>query len=188
MREEIEDADEYIKTNHYLPFKVICVGDGNTNKTAFLIALVQGPLDINEYVPTVFDNYSHSYVHHDLRYRINLFDTAGQEEYDRLRPLSYPGTDLVLYVFKKTRRSTLDSVERKWFPEINHHIPGTHSVLIGNTLMRQEEEIPESEIQVNDEDIQNALNVIHAEKYVEFSQQTSEEVLISLIEIIEHSL
>jgi len=93
-------SNEYVKLNHYLPFKLICVGDGGSNKTAFLIKLVHNS-DMSEYVPTVFDNYSIDYVYHGLRYRLNLFDTAGQEEYDRLRALSYPQTDLVLFVFQK---------------------------------------------------------------------------------------
>jgi len=54
--------------------------------------------------------------------------------------------------------------------------------------MKNEEEIPESENLVTDEDIENMLNTIHAEKYIEYTQQTSEEVLISLVEIIEHSM
>ena len=36
---------------------------------------------------------------------ITLWDTAGQESYDRLRPLAYPNTDVVLLCFDISRYS-----------------------------------------------------------------------------------
>lgn len=47
-----------------------------------------------EYVPTVFDNYAGSHTVEGRSYAMTLWDTAGQEEYERLRPLSYPGVRL----------------------------------------------------------------------------------------------
>lgn len=42
-----------------------------------------------------------------------LWDTAGQEEYDRLRPLSYPESDIILICFACDYPTSLENVEEK---------------------------------------------------------------------------
>lgn len=42
-----------------------------------------------------------------------LWDTAGQEEYDRLRPLSYPETDLLFVCFAIDCPNSLENVMDK---------------------------------------------------------------------------
>jgi Ras-related C3 botulinum toxin substrate 1 len=44
----------------------------------------------------------------------------------RLRPLSYPGTDIFLITFSLVDPVSFDNVKRKWFPEVNHHCPNAH--------------------------------------------------------------
>lgn len=45
-----------------------------------------------------------------------LWDTAGQEEYDRLRPLSYPESDVILIVFSIDFPVSLANVQDKARP------------------------------------------------------------------------
>ena len=44
---------------------------------------------------------------------LGLWDTAGQEDYDRLRPLSYPQTDVFLICFSVVARASFDNVKAK---------------------------------------------------------------------------
>ena len=73
----------------------------------------------SEYVPTVFDNYAVTVMIGDDPYTLGLFDTAGQEDYDRLRPLSYPQTDVFLVCFSVTSPASFENVKEKWFPEVS---------------------------------------------------------------------
>lgn len=67
-------------------------------------------------------------------YTLGLFDTAGQEDYDRLRPLSYPQTDVFLVCFSVTSPSSFENVREKWFPEVHHHCPGVPCLIVGTQV------------------------------------------------------
>ena len=62
---------------------------------------------------------------------LGLWDTAGQEDYDRLRPLSYPQTDVFLICFSVVSPSSFENVTSKWCPEIKHHCADAPILLIG---------------------------------------------------------
>ena len=53
---------------------------------------------------------------------------------DRLRPLSYPGTDIFLVCFSVNSPTTFDNVSKKWWQEIQHHAPGVPFILIGTKI------------------------------------------------------
>jgi small GTP-binding protein len=44
---------------------------------------------------------------------LGLWDTAGQEDYDRLRPLSYPQTDVFLICFSVVSPPSFENVRTK---------------------------------------------------------------------------
>jgi len=60
-----------------------------------------------------------------------LEDTPGQEDYDRLRPLSYPGSHVILICFKIDTPDSLDNVQEKWISEVRHFCPGLPVILVG---------------------------------------------------------
>ena len=86
-----------------------------------------------------FDNYAITVLVHGQPITLGLFDTSGQEDYDRLRPLSYPQTDVFLVCFSLVSPATLENVAEKWAPEIKHHCPNTPMILVGTNLDLQDD-------------------------------------------------
>ena len=120
--------------------KCVVIGDGAVGKTCLLISYTtnQFPAD---YVPTVFDNYAVTVMIGDEPYTLGLFDTAGQEDYDRLRPLSYPSTDVFLVCFSVISPPSFENVKEKWFPEVHHHCPGVPCLIVGTQIDLRDDKV-----------------------------------------------
>jgi len=87
-----------------------------------------------DYVPTVFDNFSANVVVDGNTVNLGLWDTAGQEDYNRLRPLSYRGADVFLLAFSLISKASYENISKKWIPELRHYAPSVPIILVGTKL------------------------------------------------------
>lgn len=110
--------------------KCVVVGDGAVGKTCLLMSYSHNVFPAG-YVPTVFDNYQVEVVIGGEPYQLGLFDTAGQEDYDQLRVLTYPRTDVFLVCFSVIKHESFENVSEKWIPEIRRHMPDAPILLVG---------------------------------------------------------
>lgn len=154
------------------PFKITIVGDGTVGKTCMLVTYMKKAFP-EDYIPTVyvfligfidcfwlivqflvyrFDNYADTIEVDGGCFNVTLWDTAGQEEYERLRILSYPNvsfarvssfsegvlwfalsaqTDVFLLCYAVDNETSFKNVTAKWIPELRHHCPSAHILLVG---------------------------------------------------------
>ena len=129
------------------PVKIVFVGDGATGKTCLQISYAYNDFP-RCYVPSVFENFSVKTIFEKdgviVPVQLGLWDTAGQDDYDRLRPLSYPKADVFAVVFSVDNPTSFVRVKEKWIPEVRHHCPKVPVILVGSKVdLRNDKEIIE---------------------------------------------
>jgi len=159
--------------------KCVVVGDGAVGKTCLLISYTENRFPV-DYVPTVFDNFTTGVEVDGNHINFALWDTAGHEEYARLRALSYPETDVFLLCFSVVSPASFDNIKTKWFPEVDHHCPEAKKILVGTKIdLRNDKKILE-EVQATGEKLpsreqgENMAKEIGAKAYLECSAYTQE--------------
>jgi len=161
--------------------KLVVVGDGSVGKTCMLIRYANGSFP-QEYVPTVFENYSANVKVNDATISLGLWDTGGREDYDRLRPLSYPATDIFLVCFSVVSEVSFANVSTKWLPELRHHAKGVPMVLVGTKSDLREDTAVLEKLRANNSDVvsvkaaEKLAHEIGAEAYIECSSLTDTNV------------
>jgi Ras-related C3 botulinum toxin substrate 1 len=159
--------------------KCVVVGDGAVGKTCLLISYTTNAFP-GEYIPTVFDNYSANVMVDGKPINLGLWDTAGQEDYDRLRPLSYPQTHVFLVCFSVVSQPSFNNVKAKWIPEIQHHAPNVPVILVGTKSDLRTDQDTQAQLRaknlsmVSQSNAQNMANEIGAKGYLECSALTQE--------------
>ncbi|KAI8984662.1 P-loop containing nucleoside triphosphate hydrolase protein [Mycotypha africana] len=109
--------------------KIVIVGDGACGKTCLFCVYSKGDFP-HSYVPTIFENSVKDTVIDTKQVVVELWDTAGQEDYDRLRTLSYPDADVILVAFSIDAPESLSNVKEKWVPEVRRYCPPDLPVLL----------------------------------------------------------
>ena len=119
--------------------KVKCtlVGNHGVGKTCLTISSTSGCFP-GDYIPTLHENYTYrATVNHgteQLELEVEFYDTAGHDDYDRIRIHSYPGTEVFLVCFSIVDPSSFEAVKAKWHPEITLHCPNVPFLLVGLKL------------------------------------------------------
>jgi len=161
--------------------KLVIVGDGACGKTCLLIVFSKDQFP-EVYVPTVFENYVADIEVDGKCVELALWDTAGQEDYDRLRPLSYPDTDVILMCFSIDSPDSLENIPEKWTPEVRHFCPTVPIVLVGNKKDLRFDDVTRRELAkskqepVKTEDGRAMAEKIGAYAYLECSAKLNEGV------------
>ena len=159
--------------------KLVVVGDGAVGKTCLLVVFAKGKFP-EEYVPTVFENYTKVVqLKVGSNMSLDLWDTAGQEDFDRLRPLSYPDSDIVCICFSIVDRKSLINAKDKWYKEVNHHLRDIPIFLVGlkadlrDDAARAALDDPEVGDPIPREEAESLAKDLKCIKYLEVSAKTN---------------
>ena len=157
------------------------VGDGGCGKTSLLSTFKDGEFP-KDYMPTVFETSVATVEVKNKKIQLMLFDTAGQEDYDRLRPISYPETSVLLLCFALDSRDSFENVRDKWVPEIEHFCPGVPFLLVGTKSDLRQDRRRKSQLAREGTEIiasaegEEMANKINADGYMECSAKTNTNV------------
>ena len=113
-----------------IDIKSVIVGDGAVGKTCLCIAFTQNKFP-ESYIPTVFDNYQTKMQVDNKVVNLTIWDTSGQEDYKRTRPMSYPNTNVIIICFSLVNPTNLENIQNVWLSEIHEFCPNAPFVLIG---------------------------------------------------------
>ncbi|XP_019206336.1 cell division control protein 42 homolog [Oreochromis niloticus] len=161
-----------------LSIKLMVVGDLHSGKRELLMTFTG--TDIKQYTPSFFSNCVVTVSIGGELYNLGLYDFSGQEDYDRLRPLSYPQTDVFLVCFSVVSPSSFQNVAEKWVPEISLHCPGTPFLLVGTQVhLRDDSDTLEKLANKKQQAVtfksgEKLARNLKAVKYIECSAETQE--------------
>ncbi|PCH43304.1 hypothetical protein WOLCODRAFT_25847 [Wolfiporia cocos MD-104 SS10] len=150
--------------------KLVIVGDGACGKTSLLCSFALGEFP-KEYHPTIFENYVAEIRLDGKPVQLALWDTAGQEEYERLRPMSYSKSHVILIAFAIDTPDSLENVTVKWIEEVRAICGQTIPVLLVGCKsdLRPRVGSPNSGNFVSQADAERVAQLIGARAYKECS-------------------
>ena len=111
--------------------ELVIVGDAACGKTCLLTVFPKDQFP-NLYVPTVFFPTEANIEVDGKTVELVLWDTKGQENYDKLLSMSFSGTDVILMCFSIDSPDSLENIPKKWIPEVKHFCPDVPIILVGN--------------------------------------------------------
>ncbi|XP_062380125.1 uncharacterized protein LOC134068493 isoform X2 [Sardina pilchardus] len=199
--ELMNKIDEMVEKNHYtdeiyeetraselkmIQKKLVIVGKPCSGKGTFLRVFKDNTFP-EDWIPMIFDSCN---VHIEVdgkQVQLELCGTNGMDEYDRLRPLSYPGADVILMFFSIVKPCALESIPEKFIPEVKNLCPNVPIILVGNKKDLRNDKYTQQELAmrkqkpVEEKEGQDMAIRINAFGYVECSAKTKE----GLLEVLE---
>ena len=160
---------------HVVKKKVVLLGDGAVGKTSLIRRFVMNKFD-EKYITTIGTRVSKKTITLE-NYEITLliWDILGQKGYERVQWASFKGADGALMVADLTRRSTLESLESYWIPQLYKISPGIPIVFLGNKRDLPNWEISEDDLKTIS-DKYNTVYHLTSAKTGENVEQAFEEI------------
>jgi Ras family protein U len=163
--------------SHGSKIKCVFLGDGAVGKTSLIVSYTTNGYP-NEYIPTAIDTYD-VVVHVDGEpITFEMCDTPGQDDFDTLRPLVYPNTDVFLLCFSVVSPSSFMNIREKWIAEIRKGQKRVPVILVGtqsdlrNDVNTRLELAKYKEVPVSENEAKKMAKELGCDHYIETSALT----------------
>uniref|UniRef100_A0A7S3PEH3 Uncharacterized protein n=2 Tax=Aplanochytrium stocchinoi TaxID=215587 RepID=A0A7S3PEH3_9STRA len=122
--------------------KCVIVGDGGIGKTSLVSVYTSGKFPVG-YIPTIMDSYAAKVKVKGEDVTLDIWDTAGQEDFSSIRSLSYPNASVMVLCYSTTLRASFENIESVWLGEVLEYCPGVPFILCGTKADMVNDETPE---------------------------------------------
>lgn len=149
--------------------KAVVVGAEASDKIGLLCRYIHG--EYPAMLPTFMENQTAFPLAIDDNNEVllSLWNVAGQEEYNRLRPLSYPDTDVFILTYSVRDLDSFNEIETKWVPELRYCCPDAKIILVGCNRDLGANVVPQGRIS-------QVVHKIGAAAHIECSARTGDNV------------
>ena len=111
---------EISQLDNFINFKIIIVGDSGVGKSSLLKRAVQNKFDGNYQATIGFEFLLMHFKVNDLKIKLQIWDTCGQEMYRSLIQGFYRNTSLALVVYDVNKKESYDALDI-WIKDIRDH-------------------------------------------------------------------
>jgi len=119
--------------------KLLLLGDADVGKSSLMFRFVEGKSPGAMMTTVGIDFKWTNVVVKDTTYRVQIWDTAGQEKFRTIARSYYRNVKGYILVFDVTDRDSFEHIEY-WLEELtNQGNPGTYKILVGNKADKEQE-------------------------------------------------
>ena len=144
---ELLDDNQINQSDNYINFKIIIVGDSGVGKSSLLKRAVQNKFDGNYQATIGFEFLLMHFKVNDLRLKLQIWDTCGQEMYRSLVQGFYRNTSLALVVYDVNFKKSYDGLDI-WIKDIRQHTEQDLPIFIAGNKNDLERAVPFEEAKV----------------------------------------
>ncbi|KAJ8410964.1 hypothetical protein AAFF_G00179990 [Aldrovandia affinis] len=117
--------------------KCVLVGDTAVGKTALLVRFTSETFP-DCYKPTVYENTGVDVFMDGVQISLGLWDTAGNDIFRGIRPMSYQQADVVLLCYSVANHTSFANVRHKWIREVQEHLPDVPVLVVATQTDQRE--------------------------------------------------
>lgn len=109
--------------------KVTMIGSGQAGKTSILLRLIDDTFN-KDCEPTIFENKMITIVVEQIPISLHIWDTAGQEDFNSIIPLTYESTEIAIICYSVDDSYSYEAITEKWENEVRYYSENVEIVLV----------------------------------------------------------